>query len=73
MRLKGKPRSEAAGPRVKGWEAALVLRLRSLPRERAPAHLGERILAAIAALEKEVNDHETTHDPRNGPIPRRLL
>ena len=55
------------------WEAALVLRLRSLPRERAPARLKRRILAALAVLEKEVNDHETTHDPRNGFVARPLL
>lgn len=55
------------------WGTPLVLRLRSLPRQRAPARLKRQILAALATLEREVNYHETTHDPRNGSVPRHLL
>jgi hypothetical protein len=57
----------------KAWEAALVARLRSLPRPRAPALLRRRILAAIAALEKEAKDHETAYDSRHSTGPRALL
>lgn len=63
---------EACGP-VTGWEAVLVRRLRGLPRPRPPARLKRRILAALAALEKEGNDHETPHDPRDRDLPRALL
>ncbi|MBI4589985.1 MAG: hypothetical protein HY725_14220 [Candidatus Rokubacteria bacterium] len=43
---------------VEGWEGALVRRLSRLPRSRAPARLRRRILAALAALEREAKGHE---------------
>ena len=50
MKGEGRPKKERSP--LTGWEATLVERLRSLPRQRAPARLRRRIFAAIAVLEK---------------------
>jgi len=56
VRARSRPRGDR-NPR-KGWEAALTLRLRHLPRPRAPARLRRRIFAALAALDKELKAAE---------------
>jgi hypothetical protein len=52
MRVRGEGRPNKERSPLTGWEAVLVERLRSLPRERAPARLRRRILAALDALER---------------------
>lgn len=64
LRVSDERRPDDERPRLKGWEAALVERLRNLPRHRAPARLRRRIRAAIAALENELDEVDTTREER---------